>query len=176
MKNIILIIASAATLLLSSCSTQSYMEPTAINTVVEQSEFSFNAKSALPTNIDVLNVMNSLPGTTSNRITTLDSGYGFELKTGKFEVILPYFGRLYNPSLGDLNKNSFRFESTDFKVSKTKNKKGNWIVTINVNDKQNMPTFILEIFKTGSAFLSVSANDRQPISYDGYISNLSAEK
>ncbi|SKC00167.1 protein of unknown function [Soonwooa buanensis] len=59
--------------------------------------------------------------------------------------------------------------------SKTQNKKGNWVVTINVNDQSNTPTFILEVFKNGSAFLSINANDRQPISYDGYISNLNAK-
>ncbi len=157
---------------LSSCATQNYMEPTAVNTVVGKSEFSFHAKSALPTNIDVINVMNSMPGGSSSRITNLDSGYGFDLKSDKLEVTLPYFGRLYNASYGDINKNSFRFESKDFRVSKTQNKKGNWVVTININDQSNMPTFILEVYKNGSAFLSISANDRQPISYDGYISNL----
>lgn len=172
MKKFSLIIFCLALLSLGSCSTQNYMETTAVNAVVEKAEFTFNAKSALPTNLDVINVMNSIPGATSTRVTNLDSGYGFDLKSDKLEVTLPYFGRLYNASYGDLNKNSFRFESKDFRVSKTQNKKGNWVVTININDQSNTPTFILEVFKNGSAFLSINANDRQPISYDGFISNL----
>lgn len=171
MKNLIIAVFGFSILALQSCSIQNYMETAAVNDVVEQSAFSFNANSAVLTNYDVINAMNSIPGATSSKITTLDSGYGLDLNGNLLTVSLPYFGRLYSASYGDPSKNSFMFESKDFTVTKSKNKKGSWIIKINVKDKFNSPNFILEVFKNGRAYLSVNANDRQPISYDGFISD-----
>ncbi|MFC3159791.1 protein of unknown function [Chryseobacterium arachidis] len=139
--------------------------------LVNSEDFSFHAERATPTNYDVINVMNSLPNTTSTRILDLSgSNYSIDLRKDKLEVTLPYFGRVFNPTYGNTNQNSYRFTSKDFVVSKSQGRKGKSIVKIKVNDQSSVDEIIIEVFKNGKAFTSIRSNDRQPISYDGYIS------
>ncbi len=153
-----------------SCGSQIYLEPTTLSSVVEKQEFDFNATKAFPTNYDVINVMNSMPGSTGTRILNLDPGNGFNLKKDLLSVALPYFGRAFNASPGDAINGGLRFESKDFMVKQSTTKKGNTLFVITTLDQKESYVFNLEIFKNGSAFLSVSSNNRQPISYDGNIS------
>lgn len=153
-----------------SCGSQIYLEPTILSSVVEKKEFDFNTTKAFPTNYDVINVMNSMPGSTGTRILNLDPGNGFNLKKDLFSVALPYFGRAFNATPGDANNGGIRFESKDFRVKQSTTKKGNTLFVITTVDQRESYVFNLEIFKNGSAFLSVSSNNRQPISFDGNIS------
>lgn len=151
-----------------SCSSQSTMDPQSVSTLVNSQEFTFHAQRANPTNYDVINVMNSMPNSPSTRILELNGNYTVELKNNILNVVLPYFGRAFKTNYsGD---NSFRFESKDFTVNKTQNKKGTWIVKIKPNDTSSVDEIIIEIYKSGKAFTSVRSSDRQPISYDGYVS------
>lgn len=154
------------------CTSQIYMDPATLSSVIEKKEFTYNATKAFPTNYDVINVMNSMPNSPSTRILNLDPGYGFSLKKDLFSVALPYFGRAYNVNPGDATNGGIRFESKDFSVKQSSTKKGNTLIIISPNDQKANFIFNLEIFKNGSAFLSVNSNDRQPISYDG---NLTAD-
>lgn len=171
MKSLILIFSLA--IMTISCGSQTFLEPTALSSVIEKKEFDFNATKAFPTNYDVINVMNSMPGSTGTRILNLDPGNGFNLKKDLFSVALPYFGRAFNASPGDAINGGLRFESKDFRVKQSTTKKGNTMFVITTLDQKESYVFNLEIFKNGSAFLSVSSNNRQPISFDG---NLSAAK
>jgi hypothetical protein len=126
------------------------------------------ATKANPTNSDVINVINSMPNASSVRMLNLDYGYDVVIKEKEIMVTLPYFGRMYNPSY-DSSKNSYRFTSKDFSINKKQNKKGNWVYTINPKDAEGVRTIYLEIYRNGNAYLSIDSNDRQPISYDGYI-------
>lgn len=153
-----------------SCGSQTYLDPTTLTSVIEKKEFNFNATKAFPTGGDVIGVMNSLPNGGASRILNLDPGYGFNLKKDLFSVSLPYFGRAFNSTPGDPNNGGFRFESKDFYIKQSTTRKGNTLLVITPKDQKVSMTFNLEIFKNGSAFLSVNSNDRQPISYDGNIS------
>ena len=62
----------------------------------------------------------------------------------------------------------YNFKTSGYMVSQ-KDKKGNWVYTINPKDTENVRTLYLEVYKNGKAYLSIDSNDRQPISYDGYI-------
>ena len=95
--------------------------------------------------------------------------YGIEIKKGVMEVTLPYFGRAFTSSYGN-SDNSYRFTSKDYAVTKTQSKKGNWVYKIKPNDVKHVSDINIEIFKNGKASTSIRSNDRQPISYDGYIS------
>lgn len=141
-----------------------------VDALVNSKEFTFHAERANPTNYDVINVMNSMPNSTSTRILQLNGDYTVELKNNNLEVVLPYFGRLFNPTYGNTSNNSYRFTSKDFTVDKSQNKKGNWIVKIKPNDVNNVDQIIIEVYKNGKAFTSVRSNDRQPITYDGFVS------
>ena len=126
------------------------------------------AERANPTHFDVINVMNSMPNGNSSRMLDLDYGYTMVLKEKELDVTLPYFGRMFNPSY-DTSKNSYRFTSKDFTLSKILNKKGNLVYTISPKDVDHVRVIYIEVYKNGSAYVSIDSNDRQPISYNGYL-------
>lgn len=176
-KYISIIFVFGFLLLFQNCSSQSGLNSQTVNTIVNSQDFSFHAERATPTNYDVINVMNSIPGSTSTRLLDLTgSNYSIDIRKNKLDVVLPYFGRVFNPTYGNTDKNSYRFSSKDFAVNTSQNKKGNWIVKIKVNDVSNVDEIIIEVYKNGKAFTSIRSNDRQPISYDGYISKNEPEK
>ncbi|MEG0927726.1 MULTISPECIES: DUF4251 domain-containing protein [Chryseobacterium] len=153
-----------------SCASQGSSDPKIVNTLVDSQEFTFHAQRANPTNYDVINVMNSLPNTTSTRMLNLDGDYTIDVTKSTVEVVLPYFGRLFNPTYGNTDNNSYRFTSKDFSINKSQNKKGTWLFRIKPNDVKTVDEINIEIFKNGKAFVSIRSNDRQPITYDGYVS------
>ncbi|WP_326981395.1 DUF4251 domain-containing protein [Chryseobacterium sp. MYb264] len=176
-KYISIIFIFAFLLLFENSFAQTKVDPQTIAGIVGAEDFSFRAERATPTNYDVINVMNSLPNSTSTRILDLGgSNYSIDLRKDKLDVYLPYFGRVFNPTYGNTDKNGYKFTSKDFAVSKSQGKKGKWIVKIKVNDQSTVDEIIIEIFKNGRAFTSIRSNDRQPISYDGFISNNIEEK
>jgi hypothetical protein len=153
-----------------NCSSQSGTDSQTVSMLVNSQDFSFRAERATPTNYDVINVMNSLPNSASTRILDLTgSNYSIDLRKDKLEVVLPYFGRVFNPTYGNTSQNSYRFTSKDFTVNTTQGRKGKSIVKIKVNDVNTVDEITIEVFKNGKAFTSIRSNDRQPISYDGYI-------
>ncbi|REC72433.1 DUF4251 domain-containing protein [Chryseobacterium elymi] len=154
-----------------SCSSQASLDSKTVDALVDSQEFTFHAQRANPMNYDVINVMNSMPNSTSMRILELNGdNYSIIINKNNLEVVLPYFGRVFNPVFGDRDQNSYRFTSKDFTINKSQNKKGNWTLKIRPNDARNVDEINIEIFKNGKAFVSMRSNDRQPITYDGYVS------
>ncbi|WP_042722565.1 DUF4251 domain-containing protein [Flavobacterium sp. B17] len=178
MKKLISIICMLSFLMFfENCSSQSNMDPQAVTALINSQDFSFHAQRANPTNYDVINVMTSMPNAPATRILDLSgSNYSVDVRPDKLEVVLPYFGRVFNPSYGDNSQNSYRFTSKDFTVNKSQNKKGTWIVRIKLNDTNRADEIIMEVTKSGRAFTSIRSNDRQPISYDGYITKNEEQK
>lgn len=170
MKKLLYILSGVILIGLTSCSSQTYLSPEVLTQVTDRSEFSFHATKVMSNNMDVQNVLNSMPGGGASRIMNLDIGYGFDLKPNEMTSALPYFGRLYNgSSYGNNDRSGFTFTSTNISIVKSQGNKGKRVYKITANDQYNKPTYVLEIYKNGSAFLSINSNDRQPISYDGYI-------
>lgn len=168
MRTFIIMISAFITML--SCSSQIYIDPSTLTSAIEKKEFNYNATRAFPLNADVVNIMNSFPNSSAGRMLNLDPGYGFNLKKDLFSVHLPYFGRAFNVSPADANNSGLSFESKDFTIRQSANKKGNTLLVITPRDAKENYVFNVEIFKNGSAFLSISSNNRQPISFDGNIS------
>lgn len=168
MKNITAIIIAAFSLILMSCSTQSIADKAQLQSLLAKNQFTFMAERANPTNYDVINVMNSIPNSTASRMLDLDYGYTVQLKDKEISVELPYFGRMYNSNY-DTSKNALRFTSKNYKINKTVNKKGTSVYEIALHDAKQIRTLYIEVFKNGKAMVSVNADDRQPISYSGYI-------
>jgi hypothetical protein len=171
MKNFINIISAFVLIIFfQSCSAQNTTDPAIVNSLVSSEEFTFHAEKANPMNYDVINVVNSIPNAPQLRTFQISGdNYGIEIKKGVMEVTLPYFGRTFNASYGGTDA-SYRFTSKDYAVSKTQSKKGNWVYKIKPNDVKNVSDINIEIYKNGRALTSIRSNDRQPISYDGYIS------
>lgn len=160
--------------LISCASTPSAADPQKTQELVASGQFSFNARRAIPTNMDVINVMNSMPYNTSARMLNLDSGYTVDFSKEKITANLPYFGRMFIASM-DPRTNGFNFSSTNFTVDTSKSNAQKTVWAITFKDQQNINQMFLEVYKNGKAYLSVNANDRQAISYDGYISATDTE-
>ncbi|MCX8534529.1 DUF4251 domain-containing protein [Chryseobacterium luquanense] len=170
MKNYIKIISAFALILFFQNCTAQKTDPQIVNNLVSTDEFTFHAEKANPTNFDVINVVNSMPNAQQLRTFQISGeNYGIEIKKGVMEVTLPYFGRSFNAGYGS-SDTSYRFTSKDYAVTKSQSKKGNWVYKIKPNDVKNVSDINIEIYKNGKASTSIRSNDRQPISYDGYIS------
>lgn len=167
----VFIILFASLLYLQSCSSQIYMEPKELANTLASGEFLFTAKRANPTNYSVINSVSGIPNATSTRLLDLGPGYGITFKKNQIDVVLPYFGRGYRSSSA-LDQASFRFTSKDFGLEKSMNKKNRLTYTITPRDISYVQKIYLEVYPSGSAMVSVDANDRQPITYDGYIEKL----
>lgn len=158
-----------------NCSAQK-VDPQIVNNLVGSDEFTFHAEKANPMNYDVINVVNSIPNAPQLRTFQISgNSYGIEIKKGVMEVTLPYFGRSFTSSYGS-SDNSYRFTSKDYAITKSQTKKGNWVYKIKPNDVRNVSDINIEIYKNGRALTSIRSNDRQPISYDGYISENEVSK
>ena len=172
-KYLLLLIAFAFTF---SCSSNNLnVSSTNSNELLDSGNFSFQAQRANPMNMDVVNIMNNFPTTSSSRMLTLDPGYGVDFSKDSLKVNLPYFGRLFvanpNPTKNDLD-----FVTKNFMINKSKStaKKAVWV--IDINQSQNIQQLFLEVYKNGRAYLSVNFRDRQAISYDGYITEITPKK
>lgn len=169
MKKFINILSAAMLIVfLNSCASAGAIPSEKVATLLQSGEFTFMAEKANPTNYDVVNVMNSLPTSSSSRMLDLDYGYTIQLKKSELAVELPYFGRMYNPSY-DTSKNSYRFTSKDFTVNAQPGKNGSTVYTMLTKDQPNIRRIIMEVFKNGKAYVSIDSNDRATISYNGYI-------
>ena len=128
-----------------------------IKNIVESQHFIFKAQIALPS------------GSASRQ---LESDY-YDVKILKDSVIafLPYFGRAYSvtnyPSDGGIN-----FTSTKFDYSITKGKKGGWDISIKPKDAIDIRELSFSISVGGSAQLQVMSDNRQPISFYGYVTDV----
>jgi hypothetical protein len=124
-----------------------------ISNMVESQRYVFKAQTALPT---------------SGRTRQLTSDFDLQISKDTIASYLPYFGRAYtspvNPTEGPLN-----FTSTKFDYKVTNRKKGGWDIVITPQDQQDPRQMALSIFENGSASLTVTSNNRQPIAFNGYI-------
>ena len=124
-----------------------------VSNMVESQRYVFKAQTALPT---------------SGRTRQLNSDFDLQITKDTIASYLPYFGRAYtapvNPTEGPLT-----FTSTKFDYKVTNRKKGGWDIVITPQDQQDPRQMMLSIFENGSASLNVTSNNRQPISFNGYI-------
>ena len=81
---------------------------------------------------------------------------------------LPYFGRAFvapiNPSDGGIH-----FTSTNFNYNVEGRKKGGWDIEILPKDSKDVRQMHLTLSESGYGTLQVVSNNRQQISYNGYV-------
>jgi hypothetical protein len=124
--------------------------------LVESQNFAFKAQMALP-----------LGG--KSHILTSD----YDLRVTKEKVIsfLPYFGRAYEAP-ADPTKSALDFSSKDFSYTSVPGKKDGWTVTIKPKDHKEVQQMVLSISSEGYASLQVVSTNRQSISFNGVIVNI----
>ena len=167
MKNIISALF-AIFLFANSCTSQTYVESGLLSSMIEKEQFTFMAERVNITNMDVMNTINSIPGASAARMQDLDYGYDIVFENKELNVHLPYFGRAYNAPR-DASDRGYNFTSKDYSVEKKEGKKGKITLTVKPNDVKNISAIYIEIEKNGKAYVSINSNDRQPISFSGYI-------
>jgi hypothetical protein len=98
----------------------------------------------------------------------LTSDYFLRVAGDSLVSALPYFGRAYTAPINPEDA-GYNFTSTSFDYTVSNGKKNSYHVTIHTKDKFNTADFILTIYNNGNADLQVTSNDKQPISYIGYL-------
>jgi hypothetical protein len=101
----------------------------------------------------------------------------YTVKVSKDTVIsdLPYFGRSYSADIGS-SEGGIHFTSTNFEYQITERKKGGWDITIKFKDVKDAQQFSFSVFDSGSASLQVTSTNKQPISFNGYVSEKKNKK
>jgi hypothetical protein len=121
--------------------------------LIESQHYRFKAQSATPM---------------SGKLRQLTSEYDVVVNKDVVVSQLPYFGRAYSAPIGSTD-NGIQFTSKDFEYMVTPKKKGGWDIVIKFKDTQDAKQMQFSIFDNGSASLQVLSNNRQPISFNGYV-------
>jgi hypothetical protein len=96
------------------------------------------------------------------------SPYELKIKRDTLDASLPYFGRAYTASIGSTER-PLEFKTTDFKYSLTESKKGGWNIAIIPKNAGDAHQLTLSVSQDGYASLQIICNNRDPISFNGYI-------
>ncbi|MBO9151709.1 DUF4251 domain-containing protein [Chitinophaga sp. GCM10012297] len=115
----------------------------------------------------VFQVQAVLPMSGRTRQVTGDN-YDVTVSKDTINSFLPYFGRAYsapiNPSQGGI-----QFISQQFEYDEKPGRNGGWDIVIKPKDVQDVQQFSLSVSDNGYASLQVTSTNRQPISYNGVI-------
>ena len=94
----------------------------------------------------------------------------YDLKVSKDTIIssLPFFGRAFTAPINSTEA-GINFTSSTFDYSVSNRKKGGWLISIKPKDVNNVQQLMLSVSETGFATLQVTSNNRDPISFTGYV-------
>jgi hypothetical protein len=107
----------------------------------------------------------------SGSMRNLTSVYDLKVSGDTLISSLPYIGRAYSAPINP-SEAGFNFTTTHFNLDQKPRKKGGWDIIISPKDAGDVRQMVLTAFPNGSATLRVTSNNRQPISYNGYIKAL----
>jgi hypothetical protein len=102
------------------------------------------------------------------RTRQITGGFAFDVKGDTLQVYLPYIGKAYSAPMNPSDA-GYDFTSTSYDYTVKEGKKDKYNVTIKTNDKSVNATFYFTVFDNGTATLQANSNDKQSISYHGYI-------
>lgn len=128
-------------------------EDAVIKEAVDSKNFVFKAQTIVPM---------------SGMSRQLNANYDLDISSDKIISFLPYMGRIYTPPI-DPAAGPLRFTSTDFEYAMQPGKKGGWQISIKPKDVRSVREFNLNVTENGYATLQVNGNDRQPVTFYGYV-------
>lgn len=138
--------------------------------IVAEKNFVFIANTANPLNSnDINNILRQMPGNISGgNINLSGSNYDVKITPDSLVAYLPYYGRSFSAPLNP-DENGYKFKSKNFNYSLTPTKKGSWEILIVTKDVKDSPRLNFSISQNGYASLSIISNNKQSISYNGYL-------
>lgn len=101
-------------------------------------------------------------------------GYQVEVNGDSVRVDLPYFGRAYSAPV-DASDGGIHFATNDFAYTITPKKKDGWRIQIKPKGNVDARQLDLDVSSNGRTSLQVISNNRQPISFSGYITERKAK-
>jgi hypothetical protein len=131
-------------------------DKSAVKSSVESKQFIFHAQTALPT---------------SGRSRQLTSEYDLRIFPDSLVSNLPFYGRAYSVPYGS-SDGGFQFTSTKFEYTATPGKKKGWDISIKPKDVTDFREFSLSLSDDGYGTLQALSNNRQPMSFTGYITQV----
>jgi hypothetical protein len=145
--------------------------------IIEDKNFIFKATTAMPmANQDVTNVMSRMAGGMAGAGTiNLSSGYDLLISKDSVEAYLPYYGRAYTSQMNP-DESGIKFKSKDFSYKTEARKKGGWTISIKPKDTRDRQDMTLTVSENGYASLNINSNNRQPISFNGYLAEAKEKK
>ncbi|RYG07216.1 MAG: DUF4251 domain-containing protein [Chitinophagaceae bacterium] len=139
--------------------------------IVEAKTYTFVARSATPLNVqDISAIMSRMPGGMQGGGTiNLNETY-YEVKVTPDSIIafLPYYGRSFSAPINQ-TEGGVKFNSKKFEYKSTKGRKRGWDIVIDTKDAKENYRLSLNIGEEGYATLSLNSNNKQSISYQGYL-------
>lgn len=102
------------------------------------------------------------------RTVQLTSDYSLTIRKDSVIAFLPYFGRAYSAPIGRTT-GGIDFTSTDFTYKADERKKGGWEIEIRPKDADDVQVIVLSLSKNGYGRLNVTSQNRQAISFNGYV-------
>lgn len=131
----------------------------------EREEMAAKVSAAVSAREYVIMVDHAIP--MQGRSVLLTYPYTLEVRRDTVVSHLPFFGRAYSLPYGGGEGLNFTGTGTDY--TSAPGKKGSYDISFKVTTREDTFSFSLNIYPNGSAFLSVTSVNRQPISYNGYI-------
>jgi hypothetical protein len=125
-----------------------------IKTLLYSQQYIFYAQSVIPS---------------SGRQRFLTSEYTVSISKDTIVSYLPYFGRAYYATIGSTD-GGIKFTSVDFDYKISERKKGGWEISIHPKGGQDVQKLNFTVYNNGTAYLFVNSNNRQSISFNGYVS------
>lgn len=127
----------------------------AVRSMVTAQQYVFKAQTSL-----------SMSGSTRQ----LTSEYSVIVSKDSILADLPYFGTAYTVQIA--TSGGIDFKSKKFEYTLKEEKKGGWNIMIKPKDIQDTQQLFLSISKSGYATLQVTSNSRQPIIFNGYVTEV----
>ena len=108
--------------------------------------------------------------------TMIPQGGATKQLTGEYDVrvsgdslvtYLPYIGRAYGPVMP--GEGGINFTSTKYEYKAKPTKKGGWDIILKPQDAKDVRELQFTVYDNGTAYLHVLSNNKQNISFNGYI-------
>jgi hypothetical protein len=124
-----------------------------ISRLISSKDFVFKATNAMPA---------------QGRTVQLNSDYSLTIKQDTVIAFLPYYGRAYTAPIGRTT-GGIDFTSKKFSYNARQTKKGGWEIDIKPKDTEDVQQLYLTLSSKGYGNLHVTSQNRQTISFNGYV-------